>query len=342
MARTAFVTGSAGFIGYHVTARLLAEGWRVTGFDAMTPYYDVRLKAMRRDRLRAHPGYTHVEGRLEEPGRIAAALGPGGAEVILHLAAQAGVRHSIDAPRTYLDANVQGTFELLEAARAAPPRHLLIASSSSIYGAGSPMPYREVERTDYPVSFYAATKKATEVLAHAQSQIHDLPITMARFFTVYGPWGRPDMALFKFTRAILSGAPIDIYGMGAMRRDFTYVDDLVEAIIRLIPRPPERGRPAGPADSLSPVAPFRTVNLGRGAPVGLMDFVAAVEAATGREAAKRFLPLQPGDMMETWADLSLLTHLVGTLPHTSLAEGVRRFVAWYEGHCAALEPMTQG
>lgn len=337
MAPTAFVTGSAGFIGYHLAAALLAEGWRVVGLDAMTPYYDVRLKAMRRDRLLAQAGYSHVEARLEEPGRLARIMAEARPEIVLHLAAQAGVRHSIEAPRSYLESNIQGTFELLEAARLHPPRHLLIASSSSAYGAGGEMPYRETQRADYPLSFYAATKKATESLAHAQSHIHRLPVTMFRFFTVYGPWGRPDMALFKFVRAIRAGEPIDIYGMGQMRRDFTYVDDLVACILRLIPVVPEAGRPVGAEDSLSPVAPFRIVNIGHGAPVGLMDFIAAVEVATGRPAIRRYLPRQPGDMDETWADPALLRRLIGTLPALPLAEGVERFVSWYERHYAPLD-----
>lgn len=336
MARTAFVTGSAGFIGYHLAARLLAEDWRVIGLDAMTPYYDVRLKALRRDRLMAQAGYTHVEARLEEPGRLARIMAEERPEIVLHLAAQAGVRHSIEAPRSYLESNIQGTFELLEAARLHPPRHLLIASSSSAYGAGGEMPSRETQRADYPLSFYAATKKATESLAHAQSHIHCLPVTMFRFFTVYGPWGRPDMALFKFVRAIRAGEPIDIYGMGRMRRDFTYVDDLVAGILRLIAVVPETGQPVDAQDSLSPVAPFRIVNIGHGAPVGLMDFIAAVEAATGRPAVRRFLPRQPGDMDDTWADPTLLRRLIGPLPALPLAEGVRRFVAWYEQDYAPL------
>lgn len=329
MPRTAFVTGSAGFIGFHLCERLLGEGWQVVGLDAMTPYYDVRLKEMRRDRLLARPGYTHVAAALEEPGALRRILAAWQPEVVLHLAAQAGVRHSIEAPRSYLDANIRGTFELLDAVQAHPPRHLLIASTSSAYGATGEAPHRETQRADHPISFYAATKRSTELMAHAQSHIHALPTTMFRFFTVYGPWGRPDMALFRFVRAIRAGEPIEIYGMGQMRRDFTYVDDLVEGILRLAEAPPVIGQPVGPEDSLSPVAPFRVVNIGHGRPVELMDFVAAIERATGRQAEKRFLPHQPGDMVETRADPALLHRLVGALPVTPLQDGVRRFVDWY-------------
>ena len=325
MARRALVTGSAGFIGYHLCRRLLADGWEVTGLDALTDYYDVTLKQRRHAMLMQSPGFTAVEGRVETAGLVARLAE--GAEVVVHLAAQAGVRHSIDAPRSYVDANLIGTYEVLEAARATQPAHLLIASTSSVYGANEAMPYAEVDKADTPMSFYAATKKAGEAMAHSYAHLYAVPTTMFRFFTVYGPWGRPDMALFKFTRAILSDDPIDIYNHGDMRRDFTYVDDLVEGIVRLIAVPPlDR---MGERDSLSPVAPFRVVNIGNGAPVGLMDFVAAIEAATGRVARKNLLPMQPGDVPATWADAGLIEALTGPLPRTDITEGVRRFVDWY-------------
>jgi UDP-glucuronate 4-epimerase len=328
MARRALVTGSAGFIGYHLCHRLLAEGWEVIGLDALTDYYDVTLKQRRHAMLAQSPGFRAVEGRVESSGLLRDLAD--GAEVIVHLAAQAGVRHSIDAPRSYVDANLIGTYEVLEAARATRPAHLLTASTSSVYGANAAMPYAEVDKADTPMSFYAATKKAGEAMAHSYAHLYAIPTTLFRFFTVYGPWGRPDMALFKFTRAILSGDPIDIYNHGDMRRDFTYVDDLVEGIVRLIATPPvER---VGDRDSLSPVAPCRIVNIGNGAPVGLMDFVAAIEAATGREAEKRLLPMQPGDVPATWADAGLIEALTGPLPRTDITEGVRRFVAWYRDY----------
>ncbi len=325
MARQALVTGSAGFIGFHLCRRLLADGWNVTGLDGMTTYYDVALKQRRHQMLMQSPGFRAVEGLVETPGLVANLME--GADVVIHLAAQAGVRYSIDAPRSYVEANLIGTYEVLEAARHVQPAHLLIASTSSVYGANTAMPYAETHAADHPMSFYAATKKAGEVMAHSYAHLYTLPTTMFRFFTVYGPWGRPDMALFKFVRAILNGEPIDIYNHGEMRRDFTYVDDLVEGIVRLIALPPAES--AGAMDSLSPVAPWRVVNIGNGAPVGLMDFVQAVEAALGMQAQKNLLPMQPGDVPATWADASLIEALTGPLPRTDIRDGVRRFVDWY-------------
>jgi UDP-glucuronate 4-epimerase len=359
--RTALVTGSAGFIGYHLCRLLLAEGWRVTGLDALTDYYDVRLKARRHAMLKQSEEFAAVEDRLETPGFLARLLAEERPEVVVHLAGQAGVRHSIEAPRSYVEANLVGTFELLEAARATPPAHLLIASTSSVYGANVEMPYREAMKADTQMSFYAATKKACEAMAHSYAHLYGLPVTMFRFFTVYGPWGRPDMALFRFTRAILEGEPIDVYNHGEMWRDFTYVDDLVRGIRLLIdavpPAPPPAPPPGGaleaegagpglpgPAagteprqdaiagDSLSPVAPWRVVNIGAGAPVPLPDFIAAIEAATGRRARQNLLPIQPGDVPATWADSSLLEALTGYRPSTPVAEGVRTFVAWYRDY----------
>jgi UDP-glucuronate 4-epimerase len=330
--RIALVTGSAGFIGYHLCARLLAEGWQVIGLDALTDYYDVRLKERRQAMLLQNPGFSTVAERLETPGILHDLMARHRPDAVIHLAAQAGVRHSIEAPESYVEANLVGTFRLLEAMRAFPPAHGLLASTSSVYGANTHMPYAETMKADTQMSFYAATKKANEAMAHSYAHLYGLPTTMFRFFTVYGPWGRPDMALFRFTRAILEGAPIDIYNHGDMRRDFTYVDDLVEGITRLIDAPP--ARPETPqdisdGDSLSPVAPFRVVNIGNSEPVRLMDFVEAIEAATGRTAQKRFLDMQPGDVPATWADATLLERLTGARPRTDLATGVARFVAWY-------------
>ncbi|MEO1000247.1 MAG: SDR family NAD(P)-dependent oxidoreductase, partial [Pseudomonadota bacterium] len=305
MSRSAFITGTAGFIGYHLARALLAEGWRVTGFDGMTDYYDVALKRRRHAMLGEMAGFTPIEARLEDAGAVRAAVAEAEAEVVVHLAAQAGVRYSIEAPRTYLDANLTGTFNLLDALVAHPPAHALLASTSSVYGADPEMPFDEGRRADRPVSFYAATKRATEVMAHAQSHIHGLPVTMFRFFTVYGPWGRPDMALFKFVRATLAGEPIEVYNHGRMKRDFTYIDDLVRAVRLLIDAVPGEA-PAVEEDSLSSEAPFRIVNIGNGAPVALLDFVDAVEAALGRPVERRMMPMQPGDVPATWADATLL------------------------------------
>jgi UDP-glucuronate 4-epimerase len=332
--RKAFVTGSAGFIGYHLCQRLLADGWQVLGLDSISDYYDIRLKQRRHAMLSQSPGFRAVEGLLEAPGLVRGLVEEFRPDVIVHLAAQAGVRHSIDAPRSYVDANLIGSFEVLEAARAVPPQHMLLASTSSAYGANTEMPYAEVHKADHQMSFYAATKKATEAMAHSYAHLYDLPTSMFRFFTVYGPWGRPDMALFKFTRAILNSEPIDVYNHGDMRRDFTYIDDLVEGIVRLIDAVPGR-QAAGSFDSLSPVAPWRVVNIGNGAPVQLMDFVAAIEAATGRVAKKNMLPMQPGDVPATWADATLIEALTGALPRTDIGVGVQRFVDWYRDYYGA-------
>ena len=327
MARKALVTGSAGFIGYHLCKRLLAEGWQVLGLDGMSAYYDVSLKVRRHAMLRQSAGFRDVEGLVEAPGLVAGLMAGFAPDVVVHLAAQAGVRYSIDAPRSYVEANLIGTFEVLEAARAHKPGHLLIASTSSVYGANTEMPYAEDHRADHQMSFYAATKKAGEAMAHSYAHLYGVPVTMFRFFTVYGPWGRPDMALFKFVKATLEGAPIEIYNHGDMRRDFTFVEDLVEGIVRLIGAVPEAG-----GVGASPVAPWRVVNIGNGAPVGLMEFVAAIEEAVGRVAQKRFLPMQAGDVPATWADARLIEALVGPLPRTDIREGVARFVAWYRDY----------
>ena len=330
MARTALVTGSAGFIGYFTARALLDAGWRVVGLDAMTDYYEVTLKERRRAMLRQSPGYTDVEARVESPGTLRALFDEHRFDAVIHLAAQAGVRYSIENPRSYVDANIVGTFELLEAARAVPPAHMLLASTSSAYGASTDMPYVETQAADHQMSFYAATKKATENMAHSYAHLYHLPITMFRFFTVYGPWGRPDMAHFKFTRAILNGDPIDIYNHGRMQRDFTYIDDLVSAILALIDAVPADTPVDG--DSLSPVAPYRLVNIGNGAPVQLMDFIAAIERACGVEATQTYHDMQPGDVPATWADAALLETLTGTRPATPIQDGIDAFVAWYRDY----------
>jgi UDP-glucuronate 4-epimerase len=333
--RTALVTGSAGFIGYHVAARLLADGFRVIGFDGMTEYYDVTLKQRRHQMLSQSPNFTPIEGLLETDGLVMDIMSEHKPDVVVHLAAQAGVRWSIENPRVYVDANLIGVFNVLEAVRAHPCAHLLMASTSSIYGANTVMPYEETHKVDTQMSFYAATKKANEAMAHSYSHLYGIPVTMFRFFTVYGPWGRPDMALFKFTKATLEGTPIDVYNHGDMNRDFTYIDDLVEGIRLLIDTPPVR--PADESeieagDSLSAVAAWRAVNIGNGEPVQLMAFIEAIEAATGRVAQKNFLEMHPGDVPATWADADLLKRLAGYQPKTDVRTGVVRFVEWFRDY----------
>ncbi|QKG71854.1 NAD-dependent epimerase/dehydratase family protein [Erythrobacter mangrovi] len=333
--RTALVTGSAGFIGYFTCRRLLADGFTVIGVDSLSDYYDPQLKLRRQAGLLQSPGFRAVNEPIESPGLLAELFASSKPDVVIHLAAQAGVRYSIDNPRSYLESNLVGTFELLEAARAHPPQHMLLASTSSAYGANTEMPYRETMRADHQMSFYAATKKATEAMAHSYAHLFDLPVTMFRFFTVYGPWGRPDMALFKFTRAMLNGEPIDVYNHGEMMRDFTYIDDLVEAIRRLVDTPPVRPDSAeaiAEGDSLSPVAPWRVVNIGNSQPVQLGDMIAAVEDALGVTAQRNLMPMQPGDVPATWADAELLRSLTGYVPQTDIRQGVQRFVEWYRDY----------
>jgi UDP-glucuronate 4-epimerase len=329
------VTGTAGFIGFHLARRLLADGHVVVGYDAMTSYYDPRLKQARVAVLSKSNGFTQIEARLEDVEALDRAAELAAPDVIVHLAAQAGVRYSIENPRAYVDSNLIGSFNLLEVARRFKPRHTLLASTSSVYGANPDMPFGEVDRADWPITLYAATKKSMELMAHSHAHLFDLPITCFRFFTVYGPWGRPDMALFKFVDAILDGRPIEIYGQGEMRRDFTYIDDLVESIVRLADVVPEKGNPVvgdGVADSLSPVAPWRVVNIAGGQPAGLLEFVEAIEKALGRPAEKIMLPMQPGDVRETFADHRLLEALTGYRPSIPIGVGVPAFVDWYRAH----------
>ena len=333
--RTALVTGSAGFIGYFTCRRLLADGFRVIGVDSLSDYYDPELKRRRQAGLLQNAGFVAINEPIETPGLLARIFADEQPDIVIHLAAQAGVRHSIDHPRSYLESNLVGTFELLEAARAHPPQHMLLASTSSAYGANTEMPYRETMKADHQLSFYAATKKATEAMAHSYAHLFDLPVTMFRFFTVYGPWGRPDMALFKFTKAMLEGEPIDVYNHGEMMRDFTYVEDLVEAVRRLIDTPPVRPTVAedvAEGDSLSPVAPWRVVNIGNSQPVQLGDMIGAIEDALGIKAKRNLMPMQAGDVPATWADAELLRTLTGYVPQTDIREGVQRFVAWYRDY----------
>ena len=325
------ITGTAGFIGFHLAKLLLAEGFVVHGYDGMTDYYDVRLKQRRHAMLRQNEAFTATEAMLEEAETLHATVEAFAPDVIVHLAAQAGVRYSLENPRAYIDANVVGSFNVMEAARAAQVRHLLMASTSSVYGANEDMPFDERQKADTQLTIYAATKKATESMGHAWAHIHSLPVTMFRFFTVYGPWGRPDMALFKFVDAILDGRPIDIYNNGDMYRDFTYVDDLVRAIRLLIdvaPVRPDDGVVAE-GDSLSPVAPYRVVNIGNSDKVRLLDFVDVIEDCLGQKAERNYMGMQTGDVPATWANADLLKSLTGYRPQTDFRDGIAKFVEWY-------------
>ncbi len=330
-----FVTGTAGFIGYHLTRLLLDEGHTVHGFDGMTDYYDVTLKQRRHAMLSQSPAFIATEAMLEDGVALDAAIDAFAPQIIVHLAGQAGVRYSLKAPRAYLDANVIGSFNVMEAARRHRVDHLMMASTSSVYGANTNMPFAETHKADTPLTIYAATKKATEAMGHAYAHLHDLPTTLFRFFTVYGPWGRPDMAPTKFVRAILAGDPIDVYNHGNMSRDFTYVTDLVRAIrLLMFDAVPRRSADSTmlPGDSLSPVAPFRVVNIGNGQPERLLDFIAAIEAAVGQPALRNDMDMQPGDVPATWADTDLLERLTGYRPQTDMRDGVRDFVAWYRDY----------
>ena len=330
--RRAFITGTAGFIGFHLAELLLLEGWEVAGYDGLTDYYDVRLKERRHEILHRHSSFSSTIGMLEDADRLTNAISDFQPDVIVHLAAQAGVRYSLENPRAYIDANVIGTLNVMEAAKAAGASHLLMASTSSVYGANEEMPFDERQKTDTPLTIYAATKKANEVMGHAWAHIYQIPTTMFRFFTVYGPWGRPDMALFKFTKGILEDTLIDIYNHGEMWRDFTYVEDLVRGIRGLIDAVPEEPIPTSDKDSLSAVSPFRVVNIGNSEKVRLLDFIEAIEAELGKKAIRNMMPMQTGDVPATWADASLLQELTGYRPETTFREGVARFVDWYRDY----------
>ncbi|MEO6388429.1 MAG: NAD-dependent epimerase/dehydratase family protein [Croceibacterium sp.] len=329
------VTGTAGFIGFHLSRLLLSEGFPVVGVDAMTDYYDVSLKRARHDILSENKAFSRNEFDILDFDRLSALARDTSSQIIVHLAAQAGVRYSLEHPRTYIDTNIVGTFNVMEVARELGIRHLLMASTSSVYGANEDMPFRETEQADAPLTIYAATKKATEMMGHSYAHLWNLPVTMFRFFTVYGPWGRPDMALFKFTKAILENSPIDVYNNGEMWRDFTYVEDLAISIRLLIDVPPHRPNSRdeiAPGDSLSPVAPFRIVNIGNSDKVRLLDFVEAIETELGLPSKRNYMGMQTGDVPATWADASLLTALTGYRPNTDVAIGVRKFVEWYRSY----------
>jgi len=328
---TTLVTGAAGFIGYHVARRLLERGDRVIGFDVVNDYYDVRLKEARLERLHAHDGFTMIREDLADADAVMRAVQEHQPEVVIHLAAQAGVRYSLTNPGAYVQSNLVGFANVLEACRHGGVGHLIYASSSSVYGANTTLPFSVQHNVDHPLSLYAASKKANEAMAHTYAHLYGLPTTGLRFFTVYGPWGRPDMAMFLFTKAILEGRPIDVFNHGDMRRDFTYVDDVVEGVIRVADRParPNPDWTGADPDPATSAAPWRVYNIGNHTPVELTYLIQLIEDALGMEAEKNLLPMQPGDVPATFADVDALMRDVGFAPATPIEEGVRRFIDWY-------------
>ncbi len=325
------VTGAAGFIGMHTCLRLLARGDEVVGIDNLNDYYDVRLKEARLARLTGHPGFSFHKLSVEDADGVNAVFASFKPQRVVHLAAQAGVRYSLQNPRAYIDANVLGFNNMLEACRHNAVEHLAYASSSSVYGGNTKLPFSEADSVDHPVSLYAATKKANELMAHTYSHLFGLPTTGLRFFTVYGPWGRPDMALFLFTKAILAGKPIDVFNHGQMVRDFTFIDDIVEGVIRVLDKPaaPDPAFNAANPDPSTSNAPYRVFNIGNNQPTPLMDYIEALELAIGTTAEKNYLPMQPGDVPATAANTDALNAWVGFKPDTAVKVGVARFVTWY-------------
>jgi UDP-glucuronate 4-epimerase len=328
------LTGAAGFIGMTTALRLLGRGDEVVGLDNLNPYYEVQLKRDRLQRLQAHATFRFVEADVADRPAMEALFDAEAFECVVHLAAQAGVRYSLQNPHAYIDSNIVGFMNVLECCRHHAVKHLVYASSSSVYGGNAHMPFSEHDNVDHPVSLYAATKKANELMAHTYSHLYGLPTTGLRFFTVYGPWGRPDMALFLFTKAILEGRPIDVFNYGEMRRDFTYVDDIVEGLIRVLDRPaaPNPGYQAERPDPATSNVPYRVFNIGNHAPVPLLEFIGCIEAALGRVAEKRMLPLQDGDVPATYADVSTLQDWIGWVPAMPLRTGISRFVDWYRDY----------
>lgn len=325
------VTGAAGFIGFHLAQRLLVRGDAVVGLDNLNPYYDVKLKQDRLDILQAKEGFRFVRADLNDGASLEGLFEQNRFDVVVNLAAQAGVRYSIENPRAYLDSNLAGFLNILEGCRHHQVKHLVFASSSSVYGANTRMPFSVHDNVDHPLSLYAATKKANELMAHAYASLYGIPCTGLRFFTVYGPWGRPDMALFLFTRAILENRPIDVFNEGRMERDFTYIDDIVEGLVRILdripaPNPGWRGDAPDPSSSF---APYRLYNIGNNRPVALTDFISILEGRLGRKAIRNNLPMQAGDVPATCADVDDLRAAVGFSPSTPIEEGISRFVAWY-------------
>jgi UDP-glucuronate 4-epimerase len=334
---TVLVTGAAGFIGFHTAHALLKRGDHVAGFDSMSPYYDVRLKEARLAQLAPNRRFTFVRGDLADKAAVDRLFAEHRPERVIHMAAQAGVRHSLLHPEDYVQSNLVGFLNILEACRDGDVKHLVFASSSSVYGANTKVPFSVHDNVDHPVSLYAATKKSNELMAHTYAHLFRLPTTGLRFFTVYGPWGRPDMALFKFVERILADEPIDVYNEGRHARDFTYIDDVVEAVLRISERVPQPNPDwSGDApDPSSSSAPYRLYNIGNHTPVQLLDFIGLIESALGRLAKKNFLPLQPGDIPATYADVSELISDIGFAPKTPIKKGIEKFVAWYRAYHGA-------
>ena len=328
------VTGAAGFIGMTTSLRLLARGDEVVGLDNLNDYYEVQLKLDRLARLHAHANFRFVKLDVADREGMAALFAAEKFDRVIHLAAQAGVRYSLQNPHAYVDSNLVGFTNILEGCRHTQVQHLTYASSSSVYGGNTRMPFSVHDSVDHPVSLYAATKKANELMAHTYSHLFGLPTTGLRFFTVYGPWGRPDMALFLFTKAILEGRPIDVFNHGNMQRDFTYIDDIVKGVIRVSDRPatPNPEYSADTPDPGTSNAPYRVFNIGNHNPVPLMDYIGAIETALGTTAQKNMLPMQPGDVPATYADVEALTDWTGFAPKTTIQEGVAKFIAWYRGY----------
>lgn len=333
--RRIFITGSAGFIGFHLAKHLLEQGCKVFGYDNHSDYYDVALKKSRVKILESYPDFDHCIGDLVDADLLNQQVEMFKPDVVIHLAAQAGVRYSLENPRSYVDTNVVGSFNVMEAARLYKISHLLMASTSSIYGANVKVPFQEIDPADQPLTIYAATKKASEVMAHSYAHLWNIPTTMFRFFTVYGPWGRPDMAYYKFAKAIMNDEAIDVYNHGEMERDFTYVDDLVKGIALLVECPPALPNARMETfvnDSISPIAPHRIVNIGNSDKIRLMDFIEGLEKSLGREAKKNFMDMQKGDVSATWADTSLLQSLTEYSPSTHFTDGLDAFAEWYKDY----------
>ena len=325
-----FITGSSGFIGFHLSKNLLDSGHSVHGFDSMNNYYDVKLKKARYQILKKYKKFSFTKGNLENKKILSNSILKFLPKIIIHLAAQAGVRYSIEKPRVYLNSNIIGTYNIIELAKKVNVKHLLIASSSSVYGANKKFPFKETDKTETQLSIYAATKKSTESIAHSYSNIWKIPITMLRFFTVYGPWGRPDMALFKFTKGIITNKKIDIYNQGKMYRDFTYIEDIVSGIKALINKAPNSNQLGKiKNDSLSPIAPFRVLNIGNTRKVYLLDFINALEKELGKKAIRNYMPMQKGDVKMTLSDTTLLKKLTGYNPKTNFKIGIKKFLKWY-------------
>ena len=324
------VTGSSGFIGFSISKKLLEEGKKVHGFDSINSYYDTKLKKARNNILKKYKNFTFTKGNIENKKILEKTFTKFKPNVVIHLAAQAGVRYSIDKPEIYLNSNIAGTFNVIKIASKIKVKHLIIGSSSSVYGSNKKIPFQEIDKTDHQISFYAATKKSTENIAHSYSSLWKLPITILRFFTVYGPYGRPDMAYFKFTKNILAGKKINIYNKGKMYRDYTYIDDIVIGILKILNKiPSTNSKKRFKNDSLSPVAPFRILNIGNTKKIYLLNFINSLGKQLGKKIKKRYMPMQKGDVVSTLSDSSLLKRITGYNPKTNYKEGIKKFVKWY-------------